>query len=118
MAAAALLGAAVRTLLPLGLGLTLALSAGAARAELYYLIVGGLGGDPVYAESFAGSASVMAEAARRTNGDDARIKVLSGESATREALQAAFAEIAARTVATDRSSSVTAAMTAPTTSSI
>ena len=86
----------------IALGCAFLLGAGTARAELYYLIVGGLGGDPVYAESFAESASAMAEAARRTTGDAARITVLSGEGATREALEAAFASLSRRLAAADR----------------
>ena len=86
----------------LALACALALGAGAARAELYYLIVGGLGGDPVYDESFAESASAMAEAARRTTGSDTRITLLSGEGATREALEAAFASLNRRLTAADR----------------
>jgi hypothetical protein len=85
----------------LTLGLALALGAGSARAELYYLIVGGLGGDPVYAESFAESASAMAEAARRTTGDT-RVTLLSGEAATREALEGALASLNRRLAAADR----------------
>lgn len=86
----------------LALAGVLAFGAGTARAELYYLIVGGLGGDPVYAESFAESASAMAEAARRTTGGDTRITLLSGEGATREALEAAFASLNRRLAAADR----------------
>ena len=86
----------------LALGLVLALAAGGARAELYYLIVGGLGGNPVYAESFAETAAAMATAARRTTGGDTRITLLSGEGATREALEAAFASLTRRLAATDR----------------
>jgi hypothetical protein len=44
----------------------------------------------------------MAEAARRTQGDTSRITVLSGESATRDALQAALTELSTKTVAADR----------------
>jgi len=85
----------------LALAGALAFGAGPARAELYYLIVGGLGGDPVYAESFAESTSAMAEAARRTVGDT-RVTVLSGEGATREALEDAFASLNRRLAAADR----------------
>ena len=85
----------------LALAGVLVFGTGPARAELYYLIVGGLGGDPVYAESFAESASAMAEAARRTVGD-ARVTLLSGEGATREALEAAFASLNRRLAAADR----------------
>ena len=86
----------------IALGFALALPATGARAELYYLIVGGIGGDPVYAESFADSASSMAAAARRTIGDESRVTVLSGDDATREALEAAFASLGSKLVANDR----------------
>jgi hypothetical protein len=85
----------------LALALALALGAGNARAELYYLIVGGIGGDPAYEESFAESASAMAAAARRTTGDT-RITLLSGEGATRAALEEAFATLRGRLAAADR----------------
>lgn len=85
-----------------GCGLALALAAGSAQAELYYLIVGGIGGEPVYAESFADDTAAMAAAARRTQGGDVRVTVLNGEGATLEALRQAFADIADNTVATDR----------------
>lgn len=77
-------------------------AAGTARAELYFVIVGGLGGDPVYEESFAESARDMANAAERTLGDTARITLLSGETATREALEQALATLGETTVETDR----------------
>jgi hypothetical protein len=81
---------------------TAMLAAGNAHAELYYLIVGGLGGDPLYAEQFAAVTQSMATAARRSTGDDNRVVVLSGESATREAVLAALNDLAAKTQASDR----------------
>jgi polyhydroxyalkanoate synthesis regulator phasin len=92
----------VRRAATLALAFGLALPGGALRAELHYLIVGGIGGDPVYDESFADSASAMAAAARRTLGDDRRITVLSGEGATRDALEAAFASLRRQLTPTDR----------------
>jgi hypothetical protein len=78
------------------------LSAGTARAELHYLIVGGVGGDPVYAESFAESAAAMGAAAERTLGDDAGVTVLIGEDATLDAMRVAMSDLAANLKATDR----------------
>ena len=80
----------------------LVLQAGLARAELYYLIVGGLGGDPVYAERFADDASAMVAAAERTLGGAERIRVFSGEEATRDALRASLAELGNNTEPSDR----------------
>jgi hypothetical protein len=86
----------------LGLAVMLGLAALPVRAELHYLIVGGLGGEPAYAERFAEEASRMASAAERTLGGEARLSVLSGESATRDALREALATLAAETEASDR----------------
>jgi hypothetical protein len=78
------------------------LAAGPAQADLYYLIVGGLGGEPRYEELFADAASEMAEAARRTLGDDSRVALLSGSEATREALRERFAELSRQLQPSDR----------------
>ena len=80
----------------------LALQAGPASAELYYLIVGGLGGDPGYVERFAGDAASMASAAERTVGSSDRVRILVGDDATREALRATLGELAETTVTADR----------------
>lgn len=89
-------------LAPAALATAIGLFAGSARADLYYLIVGGLGGNPVYAEDFAQQAAAMAAAARRTLGDDSRVTLLSGDDATRDALRQAFGDIGARADASDR----------------
>lgn len=80
----------------------LAMQPQAARAELYYLIVGGIGGQPGYSERFVDDAAAMAEAAERTLGGNERITVLGGDEATREAVREALAELAAATVPSDR----------------
>lgn len=80
----------------------LLLLAPAAHAELYYLIVGGLGGDADYAERFAADVDELAKAARRTTGDDARVKILVGDEATREKLRAQLNELAGALDASDR----------------
>jgi hypothetical protein len=74
----------------------------AARAELYYVIVGGLGGNPEYEEAFAAHARKLGEAAERTLGGDARVSVLVGSEATREALRARLTDLAGRTKQSDR----------------
>ncbi len=66
-----------------------------AHAELYYLIVGGLGGQPQYEEAFAADATEIAAAAKRTLGADSRITLLAGDNATREAVRAGFEKLAA-----------------------
>jgi hypothetical protein len=86
----------------LSLAALVALAATPARAELYYLIVGGIGGEPGYAERFAENAAAMRAAAERTLGGDERITVLSGDGATREALLEALGALATETAADDR----------------
>jgi hypothetical protein len=98
---AIVLGATVRRLTTAVLAAA-ALLPLAARAELYYLIVSGLGGEPAYAESFAEAAGDMAAAAERTLGSDSRVTLLSGDDATREALRVAFADLAAKLEPVDR----------------
>jgi hypothetical protein len=100
MAAAPGLGQAVRS--PSLLAALALLAAPAARAELYYLIVGGLGGEPKYEEAFEKEAQSLAGAARRTVGDESRIIVLSGEAATREALRSSLADLAGRVGKSDQ----------------
>jgi len=73
----------------------------AAQAELYYLIVGGLGGEKTYEERFASYADSLASAARRTVTDESRVTLLKGEDATRENLRNALAELAERTQEAD-----------------
>ena len=102
MAAAFALGATVRALLAAGVAVSLVFGAAPARAATYYLIIGGVGGDPVYAEAFAESTTAMAAAARRTLGDDSRITMLNGELATADAVRAALAELSATSEAADR----------------
>jgi len=73
-----------------------------AHAELYYLIVGGLGGEPGYAEQFAEDTEALAAAARRTVTRRDAVVVLSGEGATREALRDRLTALAQSTQASDR----------------
>ncbi len=76
------------------------LAATPAGAETHYLIVGGLGGEPRYAESFAQQALSLAQSAQRTLNGDERVTLLRGEEATRDAVTGALERLAA-TVAED-----------------
>ena len=81
--------------------LLVALGAAApAHAEIYYLIVGGLGGEPAYEEQFAKDTEALAAVARRTTAQN-RVMVLKGEGATREALVNSLASLRTRTKAAD-----------------
>src|SRR5688572_21085120 len=83
MARAPVLGAAMSKLAAVALAGLVA--AAPAHAELYYLIVGGLGGEAGYEEQFAKDTAALAAVARRTTAQS-RVMVLKGEGATREAL--------------------------------
>jgi hypothetical protein len=81
--------------------LLVALAAAApANAELYYLIVGGLGGEATYAEQFAKDTDALAAVARRTTAQS-RVIVLKGEAATREAVVNALESLRTRAKAAD-----------------
>ncbi len=81
--------------------LALALCAAApAQAELYYLIVGGLGGEAAYAEQFDKDTAALAAVARRTTAAN-RVTVLKGEAATADALANALESLRTRTKAAD-----------------
>ena len=81
--------------------LVIALGATApAHAELYYLIVGGLGGEPVYEEQFEKDTEALAAVARRTTAAS-RVMVLQGEGATREALVKSLDSLRTRAKAAD-----------------
>ena len=89
-----------RKMLALALSLAALASASAAHAELYYVIVGGLGGEPKYQEQFDKEVQQLAVVARRTAGDE-RVAVLSGEGATRAALTKLLGSLKTKTKATD-----------------
>ena len=72
-----------------------------AHAELYYLIVGGLGGQADYEERFVAQTESLAAAARRTLGEESRVAVLSGDAANRDALTAELTRLADETTAAD-----------------
>lgn len=73
----------------------LALLAAHASAEQFYLIVGGLGGQPEYSQAFDEQTTALGTAARRTAGEQ-RVTVLRGEAATRAALEENVALLAAK----------------------
>jgi len=72
-----------------------------ASAAMHYLIVGGLGGEPEYAQAFEQQAQQLASAARTSVAAEENVHVLFGDSATIEAIEAAFAEIAVSSEAAD-----------------
>jgi hypothetical protein len=73
----------------------LAAGAAPARAELYYLIVSGLGGEAAYQDKFDAQTAALATVARRTTGE-ARVVVLAGEGATSAALQKSLESLRAK----------------------
>lgn len=78
------------------------LAAPPAHAALYYLIVGGLGGEPEYAKRFAAQVDELAKAARRTTGSESRVIVLDGDKATRDALRGRLQGLTCKLHASDR----------------
>ena len=67
------------------------------RAESYFVIVEGLGGEPTYQERFSEYADNLEEVCKKTAGDESRVHVLSGESATRGAIEDLFKQLAENT---------------------
>lgn len=91
----AALGPAVKALAAIAAGLLAA--APVAQAELYYLIVGGLGGEAAYDDAFAAHTESLAEAALRTVGEESQVAVLAGADASRDALRASLVALAEQT---------------------
>ncbi len=75
----------------------LLVAAPVAQAELYYLIVGGLGGEAAYDDAFAAHTESLAEAALRTVGEESQVAVLAGADASRDALRASLVALAEQT---------------------
>ena len=75
-------------------------AAAPAHAELYYLIVSGLGGEAKYEEQFAKDTDALAAVARRTTAQN-RVMVLKGEGATREAVVTSLESLKTRAKAAD-----------------
>lgn len=83
------------------LGLLLGLSAAPALAELHYVIVQGLAGEPRYGERFQKETDKIAEAARRTTGDPERVHLLRDRGATGEKIVETFLALKDRMNAED-----------------
>lgn len=67
----------------------------------YFLIVGGLGGEPDYEQRFAAYVNDLEKICRSLAGDPAQVAALSGKGATREAIQGAFEKLARRATSSD-----------------
>ena len=67
----------------------------------HFVIVGGLGGEPQYEEKFSAYASALGDVFEKTTGDSARVHVLKGPDARREAITAVLSELAKQTVEND-----------------
>jgi hypothetical protein len=77
-----------------------ALAAAPAHAELYYLIVGGLGGESTYEEQFQKDAAALAAVARKSTAES-RVMLLQGEGATRDAVVSSLGSLKTRAKAAD-----------------
>ena len=91
----AALGPLVKAFAAIAAGLLVA--APVAQAELYYLIVGGLGGEAAYDDAFAAHTESLAEAALRTVGEESQVDVLAGADASRDSLRASLVALAEQT---------------------
>ena len=69
--------------------------------QSHFVIVGGLGGEPQYAEKFSAYASALGDVFEKTTGDGGRVHVLKGPDARREAIAAVLSELATQTRAND-----------------
>jgi len=76
------------------------LGASLAHADVYYVNVAGLGGEPDYEQHFAAQAADL-DRITRGGGATAHVVTLSGPQATREHLQQAFVDIAGQAHADD-----------------
>ncbi len=82
-----------------GVGVAFALLLAAARpahAELYSVIVAGLGGEPQYQEQFDASAAALAQAVSRGGSAPGQVIRVSGDDATKAALEKLFRGLAGR----------------------
>jgi hypothetical protein len=91
---------AARQMLVLATALAAVAVAPAARADLYYVIIGGLGGEPKYQELFDKEVQQLATVARRTTGNE-RVSVLSGQGATRAAVEKLLGSLRTKTKPSD-----------------
>jgi hypothetical protein len=68
----------------------------AQTGSTYFLIVGGLGGEPDYEQRFASYVSDLEKICRGMAGDPDHVIALSGKAATREGIESAFQKLSAR----------------------
>jgi len=98
MVVAFALGAAVinlgRSALFAGLAVAACMQPDPARAEAFFVVVSGIGGQPEYEQAFAEYAGAIGESARRTVGTSNNVTVLSGEQASRENFEQALTKLA------------------------
>ncbi|MBI3695520.1 MAG: hypothetical protein HY238_11870 [Acidobacteria bacterium] len=73
----------------------------AQTGSTYFLIVGGLGGEPDYEQRFASYAGDLEKIGKALAADAEKVIALSGKAATREAIQGAFDRLAQRATAAD-----------------
>jgi hypothetical protein len=66
------------------------LAAPAHGAQTHLVVVAGLGGEPAYEARFAAQAKDLAQLGGAIAGDPARVRMLSGKAATREAIRSAL----------------------------
>jgi hypothetical protein len=98
MAVAAALGKVVKTFFLAATLLVLPTLAGAAS---FTFIVAGLGGEPEYEQRFREQAAAIAEAAKKADGEQGHVVVLTGEQARRDSLRREFQEFAGKVKAAD-----------------
>jgi len=83
---------------------SLLLAAASLRGQtpgVYFLIVGGLGGEPDYEQRFTTYASDLEKISRNMAGDPSHVISLSGKAATKDAIQAAFEKLSQRATSAD-----------------
>ena len=81
--------------------LLLASALGAQTGATYFLIAGGLGGEPDYEQRFAGYVKDLEKICVAMSGSSDRVIALSGKAATREAIQGAFEKLARQATPAD-----------------
>jgi len=82
--------------LSFGFFFSLAPRAQAQAGSTYFLIVGGLGGEPDYEQRFAAYVSDLEKICRGMAGDPGHVIALSGKAATRDGIQSAFQKLASQ----------------------
>lgn len=105
MAAAAALGDGVRLRAFLCLLLLAAAPAAQANDEhgrTYFVVIGGLGGEAVYREMFAGQVNELRDVFVETAGDESLVHSLSGDGATRDAIEELFRSLREEMTEEDR----------------